>query len=329
MTRTALSAGLSEYLPEPYVDIHPQDALLTAARKGELARVTTRWGTLIARVRSSGEITRGSVFVPMGWSDRHSSQARVGALISPAVDRISGEPEFKHTPVRVEPFPVEWHGFILTRRELASMDVTWWTRVNAAGCIRYEIAGREVPTSWSRWGREVLGAGDASADYVEYEDASAGMYRAAFIVEDRLEACLYVANRVDLPDRGLLAKLFALEKLEAAHRMALLTSGAVVEGEDPGPLVCSCFAVGRNTIQRAIDEQGLKHVREVGACLRAGTRCGTCLPEIRSLLSPDTRHEALEERGEQQHCAAAEGAPPENLQVERRQGLELGGVVFR
>ncbi len=295
MTRTARSARLSEYLPEPFVDIHPQDALVTAARDGELARVSSLWGSMIARVRCSGEITRGSVFVPMHWGDCHSSQARVGALVSPAVDSISGEPEFKHTPVRVEPFPVEWHGFILSRRGLASLEVTWWTRVNAASCVRYEIAGREVPRSWAAWGRNVLGAREWNADYIEYEDASAGVYRAAFIVDGRLEACLYIAKRADLPDRALLGNLFTVEKLAAAHRMALLTSGAVVEGEDPGPLVCSCFAVGRNTIRRAIEENGLTDTCQVSACLRAGSNCGSCLPEIKALLglAPDAIAELL------------------------------------
>jgi assimilatory nitrate reductase catalytic subunit len=239
----------------------------------------------VVRVRSSGEIARGTIFVPMHWNDCHASEARVGALVSPAADSVSGEPEFKHTPVRVEPFPVEWYGFVLTRHELTTPEVTWWTRVNAANCMRYEIAGRRRPVAWTDWGRKLLGAPDQHADYIEYEDASAGVYRAAYIVDGQLEACVYIANRAELPDRALLSRLFAVEKIEATHRMALLTTGAVVEGEDPGPLVCSCFAVGRNTIQRAIEEQNLTDVRQVGACLRAGTNCGSCVPEIQALLS--------------------------------------------
>jgi assimilatory nitrate reductase catalytic subunit len=284
MTRTGRSPRLAETLPEPFVDIHPQDALLTATREGELARVTTNWGSMVARVRSSGEITRGTVFVPMHWNDCHASQARVGALVSPVVDRISGEPEFKHTPVRVEPFPVEWYGFVLSRRSLELLDTTWWARINAVHCTRYEIAGREVPASWTAWGRKLLGANAAGDDFVEYEDPTAGVYRAAYVVDDRVEACLYIANRADLPDRELISQLFTLQKLEPAHRLALLTTGAVVEGEEPGPLVCSCFAVGRNTILRAIEEHGLTNTRQVGSCLRAGTNCGSCLPEINALL---------------------------------------------
>jgi len=61
-------------------------------------RVVTRWGRLVARLRASGEIARGSIFVPIHWSGSNASDARVGALVGPGVDPISGEPEFKNTP---------------------------------------------------------------------------------------------------------------------------------------------------------------------------------------------------------------------------------------
>jgi assimilatory nitrate reductase catalytic subunit len=278
MTRTGRSARLAENLPEPFVDIHPQGALLTATRAGELARVTTRWGSMIARVRNSGEIARGTVFVPMHWSDCNASQARVGALVSPVVDAVSGEPEFKHTPVRVEPFPVQWHGFVMSRAGLKRIDAAWWTRITSTQCTRYEIAGRETPASWSDWARNVM---EATGDLMEYEDRTVGTYRAARIVDDRLEACLYIG---ELPERSVITQLFSLPRLEHAHRLALMTTGAVIEGADPGPLICSCFAVGRNTILRAIEANGFTETSQVVSCLRAGGNCGSCLPEIKGLL---------------------------------------------
>ena len=61
---------------------------------------------------------RGMIFVPIHWNGAFCSDARVGALVNPIVDPISGEPEFKHTPARVMPFVVSWHGFVLTRDPL-------------------------------------------------------------------------------------------------------------------------------------------------------------------------------------------------------------------
>jgi assimilatory nitrate reductase catalytic subunit len=285
MTRTGRAPRLTEHLPEPFVDLHPHDALSSAVREGELARVSTRWGSLIARARISGEIPRGTVFVPMHWSDAYASEARVGALVNPAVDPISGEPEFKHTPARVEPFLVEWHGVVLTRRAIATLAVTWWTLIRGTGFLRYELAGRRRPADWSEWVRPLLEARSLESDYLEYSDAASGIYRAAYVVDDRLECCAYFSRRPELPARGWLATLFAKDVLAGSDRLALLAGRPLRAAEDPGPTVCSCFAVGRDTICRLIESEGLTDPRQVGERLRAGTHCGSCLPEIRRLLA--------------------------------------------
>lgn len=48
---------------------------------------------------------------------------------NPAVDLVSGAPEFKHTPVRVEPFIVERYAFLLSREALALDSIVNWTRI--------------------------------------------------------------------------------------------------------------------------------------------------------------------------------------------------------
>jgi len=293
MTRTSQSPRLTEHMPEPFVDLHAQDALLLAVRDGELARVTTARGSMIARVRTSGEVARGCVFAPIHWSAQNASQARAGALVSAVVDPISGEPEFKHTPARVEPFPVEWYGFVLTRRPLDVSDITWWTTVRGRGFERYELAGRALPHDWPVWMRERLGATSADADYLDYQDAAAGIYRAAYLVDDRLHACLYISRRPDLPDRGWLAGLFERDRLGASERTGVLAGRPPGVRSDAGPLVCSCWAVGRNTLRRVIAEHGLTDTRQVGARLRAGTGCGSCLSEIKVLLAERARTPSL------------------------------------
>ena len=55
-------------------------------REGELARVRSRWGSMVARVRTGGDMPRGTVFVPIHWNAQFASDARVGALVNPVVD---------------------------------------------------------------------------------------------------------------------------------------------------------------------------------------------------------------------------------------------------
>ena len=292
MTRTSRSPRLNEHLPEPFVDLHAQDALLLALREGELARVTTARGSMVARVRMSGEVSRGCAFTPIHWSGANASQARAGALVKAVVDPISGEPEFKHTAARIEPFPVTWYGFLLSREARNVVDATWWTRVRGKGFHRYELAGRSVPGDWATWMRQRLGATASDSDYLDYLDPASGIYRAAYLVNERLEACVYISRRPDLPDRAWLGGLFERSRLAAADRTSLLAGRASGPKDDAGPLVCSCFVVGCNTLRRAIAQHGLTDTRQVGARLRAGTNCGSCLSEIRALLAEHARKES-------------------------------------
>jgi assimilatory nitrate reductase catalytic subunit len=134
--------------------------------------------------------------------------------------------------------------------------------------------------------RGLLAVTDHEADYLDYSDDAAGIYRAAHIVDDRLAACIYVSRRPDqLPARNWLGSLFIQRRLEDSARAALLAGRPPGARMDPGPLVCSCFGVGTNTLCAAIAKYGLTSTREVGTRLRAGTNCGCCLPEIEALLS--------------------------------------------
>ena len=284
MTRTGKAARLSDHLPEPFVDMHPQDALLCGVGEGKLARVTSRWGMMIGRVRFGGGIPRGSVFVPIHWNDQFSSDARVGAVVNPAVDPVSGEPEFKHTPVRVEEFRVSWHGFVLSRKVLPADALTWWTRIQGKHFHRHEFAGRDVITDRAAWARERLGAQAPDADWLEFEDRAAGVYHAGYVVDDRLEACVYLSTRPDLPSRAWLSQLFGQARLEDSDRIGLLLGQPLEKTADAGPTVCSCFGVGRNTICDAVRQHDLKTPAEITACVKAGGNCGSCVPELRKLL---------------------------------------------
>ena len=65
-----------------------------------------------------------------------------------------------------------------------------------------------------------------------------------------------------------------------------LLSGYSSDGvEDAGPVICACFGVGLNVIRRAIVSEALTSAEEIGKALRAGTNCGSCLPELRKIVS--------------------------------------------
>jgi assimilatory nitrate reductase catalytic subunit len=286
MTRSGRSPRLSAHLPEPFVDMHPADALGFGLGAGGLVRVETRWGHLVARLRSSGEIRRGSLFVPIHWNGITASDARVGALVSPAVDPVSGEPEFKCTPARVEAFVVSWYGFALTRERLRTEPLTWWVQGTGEHCLRYEIAGRRVPGNWPAWACALLGA-DAGQDWLDYSDVAAGTYRAAYLRDEQLQSCLFISRRPELPSRSWLSSLFKKERITPAERANLLAGLPADPATDSGAVLCSCFGVGRNAIEQAI-RAGCGDARAIGKRLKAGTNCGSCVPELNRMLAAST-----------------------------------------
>jgi assimilatory nitrate reductase catalytic subunit len=272
--------------------MHPQDALLYGVREGELVRIATRWGSMIARLKCSGEMPRRMIFVPIHWNGAFSSDARVGALVNPVVDPVSGEPELKHTPARVSSFVTAWQGFVLSRNSIAVKDAIWWTQMQGEQFVRHEVAGRRTYSDWSPWARKLLNAEDAQSDFLEYFDEGTRQYRAAHIVDNRIESCIFVSPRPDLPSRTWLAGLFSKVKLTDMDRAGILAGRAIDGGADAGPTVCSCFGVGRNTICNAIKKQGLMSVQQLGQKLKCGTNCGSCIPELKSILLEQVAAEA-------------------------------------
>ena len=285
LTRTGKSPRLSGHIVEPYAELHPDDATHYGIEDHALVKLRSAWGEITVRAQHSDAQQRGSVFVPMHWNQQFSSVPSVDCLISPATDPVSGQPEFKYTPVAIEPVPVAWYGFILSRRRLALKNALYWSCAKGQGMWRYEIAGEQSPEDWASCARTLLCSHETDVDWLEFFDAAANRYRAARLVDGQLESCIFIGPGVDLPSRDWLSKLFEQGKLDDAARTSLLTGKPATGQTDAGHIVCSCFSVGINTLVDAIQSQHLTSVEQIGEVLKAGTNCGSCIPELKALLA--------------------------------------------
>ncbi|MEJ2060130.1 MAG: molybdopterin-dependent oxidoreductase [Gammaproteobacteria bacterium] len=282
MTRTAKSARLTTHTPEPFVQIHPADAARFRVQQDGLARLSSPHGRLLARVKVDTDQRPGSVFVPMHWSDANACCARVDSLVAAHTDPVSGQPESKHGVAHIEPFNAQWHGFILSRRPLELGFADYCVSIRGVEHWRHELAGESPPPDWGVWVQEhLLGPGE----WLEYADPATGRYRAARLQHGRLEMVLFVAPDWGLPERTWLGQLFAEDHIDDMARMSLLVGKARGGMPDQGRTVCSCFNVGLNTILDAIKNQGLVKPEQIGAALKAGTNCGSCVPELREILA--------------------------------------------
>jgi assimilatory nitrate reductase catalytic subunit len=288
MTRTGDVPSLAQHTPEPSLDMHPDDAARAQLADGGFARIESRHGTAIMRVRVTETQTCGEVFAAMHWSKSNSSAGPVDSLVGAACDPVSGQPELKATAVKVVPQPMAWHGLLLRRASVQLPSPDYWCRIAIEGGFAYTLSGIEQlaaddePPDAARvlaW----LGAA-ATSDLAVYADPARGVFRYASFVDGALEACLFVArNCASLPDREAAAMMFA--DMPPDHNRARVLAGVSLAGvASPGPTVCACFAVGRATIVEAIGSGKLTSVAEIGAALRAGTNCGSCLPELATIL---------------------------------------------
>ena len=290
MTRTGLSANLSTHKAEPYCEIHPHDALKYGIKDGELVEIKSAWGLCVLRANVSDNIRRGQIFAPIHWSDQFASDARIGKVVNPVVDALSGEPEFKHTPVMIHPFYTQWQGVFYVRAGFEHLvqdsieQTVWWTKIKTAKAVRYELADRRRFTETTEQLKALLPFDDASFEWLNLEDQTAHISHSVVLQEGQLIASLYIAPKALLPDRDWVASLFKRERLSAMHRKALLAGQAMSMSNSDGPLVCSCFKVGKNRIISTIKEKNITHEKQVTACLKAGGNCGSCLPEIRGLI---------------------------------------------
>ncbi len=291
MTRTAKTAKLMAHKDEVYVSIHPKDARHYQLIHGELAKLTSPLGQdkmVIARVDITDTTPPGSVFVPIHWTAQYSSHGRVDVLVQAVGDPLSGQPESKHSPVAISAYQAQWHGFILSRKPIDTAGLDYWVKIKGKQFYRYEIAGEQnimdhrTPQGGIKaWSEAILGS---QGELLDYADISGQRYRVAHITDGQLHSVLFIAPTTELPPRSWLGSLFAKDEIDAKTRLSLL-AGQQSGAKDEGKTICSCFGIGINTIIETIHKDKLSSVEAIGHVLKAGTNCGSCLPELTEILS--------------------------------------------
>ncbi|RLT94766.1 nitrate reductase [Ketobacter sp.] len=287
MTRTALAPPLNAHKPEPFVEIHPDTAADMGLEDQKLARIQSPWGSAILRVNVTDSLRRGELFVPMHWNDQWARGARIGELVNPAVDPISGQPESKHTPCRIEPWHPQWSAVMLSRDNLPIPDCDYAAKIRGKHFYRYELAGDATATDLTAQAQQFA---DTDAEpSVLYQDPRQPAMRSAWLDAGGLRTCIYIgpgnSGIIANADRNWLSGLFGKPELDAIERKALLSGKSPAGVEDCGRTICACFGVGEKTILKAIREHRLTDAAAVGKLLKAGTNCGSCVSEIKGLLA--------------------------------------------
>ncbi|NHF72697.1 nitrate reductase [Paracoccus xiamenensis] len=283
MTRTGRAPRLSTHIAEPFVEIHPHDAARLGLEPAGLARVTNRHGGAILRVLVTDRVQPGQIFTPIHWTDRNSASGRVGVLVPSDVDPVSGQPALKRAEVTVNPFPAAWFGFAASATPFTP-DCDYWATASIEGGMRAELAGTAAPADWEAFARSLFDLPDAQLAVLT--DVARGLRRLSLSEDGKVVAALFCAPKPVALSRQAVCEMIGQSGTE------ILTGQPAAGRPDPGPTVCACMAVGRNSICAAIREGRCNSVEEIGASLGAGTSCGSCKPELRALLDATTAQPA-------------------------------------
>lgn len=281
MTRTAKSPRLATHAPEPFLELHPADQRRIKVSDCDLVRVASIHGSAILRVKVTDTQQVGSAFAPMHWSGPYASKARVDALVGADTDPVSGQPEFKQSPVAVSRFAAAWQAFLMTNGAVDLSAADYWVKCAGNGHVSYEMAGCKPLGDVDAFARQLLKP-TCETDWLSVVDSKRGLGRFAKIEEGVLVACLFIEAGASSVEREWLRSILGT-CLSQRDRLSLLTGRPAV-GESSGATICACFGVGVNTLRRAISQRGLATVDAVGEALSAGTNCGSCKPELAQLI---------------------------------------------
>lgn len=102
LTKTGKIPTLNKLNPEPFIEIHPEDAKVLEVKNGDKLEVRSRRGKAILPVLVSNRVQPRNLFAPIHWNDLYGEDLCINAVTSDAKDPISLQPELKFCAVALQ-----------------------------------------------------------------------------------------------------------------------------------------------------------------------------------------------------------------------------------
>jgi assimilatory nitrate reductase catalytic subunit len=317
MSRTGTVGRLFGHVPEPSVDMNPQDMLRLKLADGDLVHVSSRRGSIVLPVQGSEQVATTQAFIAMHWGEEYVSGSTgtgarmtgVNALTTPAFCPKSKQPELKHAAVKVLKAELPWRLLgvawlpddkaVLAREQLKSLmsafafaSVVPFGRERSGVLFRaaaYEAAPDELIARIEG----VLGL--AGAEVLHYADKRRGQRRTMRLApvgeQTQLEGFVLAG---DISAEVWVKPLLQDELPAQAYGRLLLVPGAraPVAVQSRGRQVCTCFNVAEPEINAALEAcQGAPDAQltQLQSTLKCGTNCGSCIPELKRMIRVQAR----------------------------------------
>jgi sulfite reductase (NADPH) flavoprotein alpha-component len=99
MTKTGKIPKLNKLNPNPFIEIHAEDAAVLGIQDEDPVEVRSRRGLAILPALISDRVRPGNCFAPFHWNDVFGKNLAINDVTNDAIDPISFQPEFKFCSV--------------------------------------------------------------------------------------------------------------------------------------------------------------------------------------------------------------------------------------
>jgi assimilatory nitrate reductase catalytic subunit len=308
MSRTGNVAQLFNHAEEPVIHMSADDMMRRSIQNGDIVKVSNKRGSLVLPVQMSDEVKPSQTFIPMHWGSQFMHGLGVNALMPSAYDKVSKQPELKHTAIKLEKLELPWRMTVmrtihnldvlqklkgyLSHFEYASCGLFGRETETHCGMLILRAAHTEAPDDQVIQDIDTLLGMTGDAPLLNYLDAKRGISK-RILVETNLE------NKAEVTGVRLVGETLAAAWLKDVmgtgefspelRRWALAPLSAPPAGQrSRGKIVCNCLDVAENeiidNIQLGADFLTLQNK------LKCGTQCGSCVPELKQLVRIHAKH---------------------------------------
>ena len=311
MSRTGTLGRLFGHVPEPALQMHPQDMARRQLKEGDLVHVTSKRGSIVVPVQAGADLAPSQAFIAMHWGEEFLSGcsstgerlAGVNALTTSAFCPTSKQPELKHAAVKILKAELPWA--LLAMAWLPEDDAlrarealkVLMAQFPFASCVPFgrdrtgvlfRAAAHDAPQHTQLAQIEAALQLDGP-EVLRYVDARRGQRRIARLVRSggqvRLEGIFLGGDTSaqawtrTLLEQELPAQAYGRLLLSASAKAPLAVQAAARQ-------VCSCYNVREDVIRDVLshcpgeEDQRLATLKDQ---LRCGTNCGSCIQELRRL----------------------------------------------
>ncbi|SEG27350.1 molybdopterin oxidoreductase family protein [Vibrio hangzhouensis] len=207
MSRTGLSPQLGTHTPEPYVSVHPATAEQVGLEQGAIAQISRNTTSIQMRVHIDSGIEPGQAFVPIHWNGATASNAKACSLISAYTDPLSGQPEFKQTPVSISPWSKRSEALVISHHPINFDGIDYWVQQKLEAGYLYRLASKSGAMKLIIQLTEKL-ASEGNKTLTYSADENGSLHRKAFMTSAGIQSAFVVKDCIDDDDLDWLAQLY-------------------------------------------------------------------------------------------------------------------------